>query len=158
VVVSQDQYMHYLNQLEKTPAKLVQMTAQLNSELLTTRRNNKWSINENIGHLLTIESLWIARLDDFVMKKPTLRPWNGTNADTEAGEFNKQRTMKIIEDFMDVRNVHIQMLKNLYSKSEELKSFHEDKQKQISLAEHVEMMEEHDQLHLTTIENCIQAL
>lgn len=153
---SPDHYLQSLKILENTPSTLRHWTKDLPAELATQRRNQKWSINENIGHLLTMESLWIARLDDFVLHKPTLRPWNGTNTDTEAGEFNRQRTSKIIDDFEEIREVHKHMLLQLQAKSMDLKSLLEAQNEIITLADHTTMMAAHDQHHLKTIQNLIE--
>ncbi len=145
------QYKENLDFLGNSPASIRAIISGKSENELTSKPDGKWSINEHIGHLLTMESLWIARLDDFVLGKSILRPWNGTNSDTDAGEFNKQRSGKILEDFESIRFVHIGALQKLESKSTELKCFHERLQRDLNLADHVLFMKEHDEHHLQII-------
>lgn len=88
-----------------TAEQINDLIREVSVHKLTTKPDHKWSVNEHIGHLLTMESLWIARLDDFVLGRETLRPWNGNNSDTEAGAFNRQRAAKILEDLTTSGNL-----------------------------------------------------
>jgi len=132
---------------------LKNLISNISEDKAELKPDQKWSIKEHVGHLLTIESLWIARLDDFAMGKATLRPWNGTNADTDAGEFNKQRLPKIFEDFESIRSAHVKMIEFYLPKQDELSSFHEGKQKKMTLRDHIEVMANHDRQHIDIIKN-----
>jgi uncharacterized damage-inducible protein DinB len=153
-----DHYEELLLALENSCARIEKLLKGFTDDQLEIRHENKWSVKENIGHLLTIESLWIARLDDFVMKNPSLRPWNGTNADTDAGEFNRQRAAKILEDFADIRSTHTRMLRHLNEKRNELECFHDKFNQKLSLADHVYIMSEHDETHIQRITEILQAI
>ncbi len=107
------------------------------SDHLRHKPGGKWSIHEQAGHVLPIESLWIARLDNIVMKSETLWSWNGTNADTDAGNFNEQRIVKILEDFTDDRKVHTEMLWKMDDSASSLKCFHTRIGQPFTLADHV---------------------
>ena len=101
---------------------LKNLISNISEDKAELKPDQKWSVKEHVGHLLTIESLWIARLDDFAMGKATLRPWNGTNADTEAGEFNKQRLAKIFEERDNAASLGLQ-LKRLYPGTPEYQQY-----------------------------------
>ncbi|MBX7053268.1 MAG: DinB family protein, partial [Flavobacteriales bacterium] len=146
----QDVYDDHLQILKTTPERIHELIAGIPAEKLILRTDGKWSVNEHIGHLLTMESLWIARLDDLVLGHKNLRPWNGTNEDTEAAGFNRQRTGKILEDLEDIRLPHYTMLQKLKDKSGEISAFHERLQTRINLADHVMFIATHDQHHLNT--------
>lgn len=134
---------------------LKNLISNISEDKAELKPDQKWSIKEHVGHLLTIESLWIARLDDFAMGKATLRPWNGTNADTEAGEFNKQRLAKIFEDFESIRSAHVKMIEFYLPKQDVLSSLHEGKQMKMTLRDHLEVMANHDRQHIDIIKNRI---
>jgi uncharacterized damage-inducible protein DinB len=144
-----------LQVLSGTAGKMQAITQGRDIEKLRQRIDGKWSVNEHAGHLLTMESLWIARLDDFVLGRTTLRPWNGTNADTEAAEFNRQRLGKIISDFAEIRSNHLQLLKKYQPAFLTMQAFHERLQRTLTLADHLHFMAEHDRHHLSTIEKLI---
>jgi uncharacterized damage-inducible protein DinB len=144
-----------LQLLSGTAEKMHALVHRSDPEKLRQRVDDKWSVNEHAGHLLTMESLWIARLDDFVLGRPTLRPWNGTNADTEAAEFNRQRLGKIISDFAEIRASHLQLLEKFRPAFLSMQAYHERLNRTMTLADHLYFMAEHDRHHLSTIEKLI---
>lgn len=146
------------NALLENILTLKNLVSNLSEEFAEQKPQSKWSIKEHVGHLLTIESLWIARLDDFALGKETLRPWNGTNADTDAGEFNKQRLAKIFEDFESIRQAHVKMIEFYLPKQDELSSFHEGKQMKMTLRDHLGVMANHDLQHIDIIKNRINQI
>lgn len=137
--------------LRETPIILADLVKKLDKTLLVAKPEEKWSIQEHAGHLLTIESLWIARFDDFVLGKPFLRPWNGTNADTDAGQFNLQAISQILDDFASIRNAHMNLLEKYLPKQDEMTCHHQGKGIDLTLRAHLEMMLKHDQDHLEII-------
>src|SRR6476619_190631 len=54
-----------VERLRGTPARLEERLRGLDTVTRTARVDGKWSIQENAGHLLDLEPLWAARLDDF---------------------------------------------------------------------------------------------
>lgn len=144
-----------MEELRKTPEKLRQLVTGADPEMLVQKHDGKWSVHEHAGHLLTMESLWIARLDDYILRRETLRPWNGTNADTEAALFNRQRLGKIIDDFSEVRNSHLNYLKQFVHLASDYSSYHERLQQHMTLADHLYFMVEHDHHHLASIKKTI---
>ncbi len=152
----EDAAMNYdrnVSTLNDTVKIFLEMIADIPAEKLKLKPSGKWSINEHARHLLTMESLWIARLDDFVMGSKTLRPWNGTNADTDAGGFNQQRIRKVLEDFRDVRSAHTQMLLDFSNKSKSYQCYHERLEHSMTLADHVHFIVAHDLHHLQIVRN-----
>jgi uncharacterized damage-inducible protein DinB len=142
--------------LGKTPDQIRQLVIDQEADFLKQTHHGKWSVHEHVGHLLTMESLWIARLDDFVLGKETLRPWNGTNADTDAALFNRQRLGKIIDDFSEVRINHLNFLQQFLPKATNYLSYHERLQQTMTLTNHLYFMVKHDLHHLSAIEKIIE--
>ena len=58
----------------ETPERLRNAVDQLPKEILTRRRGDTWSIQENVGHLLDLEPLWDRRLDDYDASAQVLHP------------------------------------------------------------------------------------
>ncbi|MFM9986816.1 MAG: DinB family protein [Flavobacteriales bacterium] len=138
--------------LKETPSRLHELVSNLPAEVLVHKPNDKWSIQEHIGHLLCIESLWIARLDDLVLGHESVRPWNGTNADTDAARFNEQNIISILRDFRNIREMHTTMLSEMEEKAEILVANHPGNNKKLRLVDHVWMMLNHDQHHLEILQ------
>lgn len=144
--------------LSATADQIKSMIVNRATEQLRHKPGGKWSIHEHAGHLLTIESLWIARLDDFVMKSETLRSWNENNTDTDAANFNEQRIVKILQDFTDIRKVHTEMLQEMEASATSLTCCHTRLGRTFTLADHVYFMTEHDLHHLQIIRHQLDAI
>jgi uncharacterized damage-inducible protein DinB len=144
-------YSKQLDRLECTPADLACLLENASSEVLLAKPLGKWSVHEHTGHLLTMESLWIARLDDFVMEREFLRPWNGHNEDTDAADFNRHRLGKLMEDFTQIRLAQVKMLRTLASVAETITARHDRLDRTMRLVDHVYFIAEHDAHHLAAI-------
>lgn len=144
-------YQLVMERIEGTPLRLARKLEGKTNELLMRKPGGKWSAQEHAGHLLTMESLWIARLDDYVLKHETLRPWNGTNADTDAALYNLHNIEKILEDFASIRVSMTTMLRKYTPQAETMISFDPRLQVPMRLLDHAWIIAEHDDHHLATI-------
>ena len=54
-----------IERLRGTPARLEEIIGRLPAELLTQKPDHGWSIQENVGHLIEVETLHVGRLDDY---------------------------------------------------------------------------------------------
>src|SRR5512143_1463508 len=61
-----------LERLRGTPARVEDRIREIEPPALTARDGTSWSVLENVGHLLQVEALWAARLDDFEAGRPEL--------------------------------------------------------------------------------------
>jgi hypothetical protein len=52
--------------LRGTPARLEETLRGRSHERLTKKPQEKWSAQEHAGHLLDLEPLWLARVEDYV--------------------------------------------------------------------------------------------
>ena len=59
-------------------------------DLLKIKKKNEWSIQENVGHLITVDDLFIGRLVDYESGAKSLRP-----ADVYGKATNKQITIQM---------------------------------------------------------------
>jgi len=59
-------YPNLLARLRGTPARLDEIFHGRSAKLLTRKPDEKWSAQEHAGHLLDLESLWLARVGDYV--------------------------------------------------------------------------------------------
>ena len=70
-----EQYPNVCVRLWGTPARLEEMLREVmtNAEVFVGKpRNASWSAQEHAGHLLDLEPLWMARVDDFLSGRDTL--------------------------------------------------------------------------------------
>ena len=58
--------------LRGTPPRMEEMLRGISPAILRTKPGEKWSAQEHAGHLLDLEPLWLARVDDFLKDGDTL--------------------------------------------------------------------------------------
>src|ERR1700722_16791265 len=69
-------YPEIIERLRGTPARIEERLSDVPPALLTRRDGDKWSIQENIGHLLDLDELFAGR---------SLRDWNRSRPNTSTG-------------------------------------------------------------------------
>jgi uncharacterized damage-inducible protein DinB len=146
-----------LDRLNDFPHVVADLILHLDQKELQKRDEKAWSIQEHVGHLLAMESLWIARLDDFVLNRSVLRPWNGHNNDVRAAQFNQQKIKAMCRDFVEVRSAMVTFTKDLMQTGQSFVAFHEGQNRDFSLNDQVAFIAEHDAHHLQIIQYLIHA-
>ncbi len=100
-----------LERLIGTTPRLRSMTANFPDRLASTRNNGKWSIKEQIGHLLDLEDLHIRRLEELAEHRPELTPADMQNKQTENANHNDDSIESLINQFEAKRNTFVNLLK-----------------------------------------------
>lgn len=70
--LSQDGYYRILKKLSENPDKISKLVSSLPEDVLIRKIDNRWSIKENVGHLIDLEELHDGRIDDFIEGKEKL--------------------------------------------------------------------------------------
>src|ERR1051325_4748252 len=96
-------YANVVERVRGTPARLEDLTRGLTSEVLTRRDADKWSIQEQAGHLLDLEELGMRRLDDFEAGRETLTAADMTNQKTHEANHNANSIDHILGAFRKER-------------------------------------------------------
>ena len=60
--------------LRGTPARLEEVLGSCSDSVLIRKAQDKWSAQEHAGHLLDLEPLWLARVEDYVTASDQLTP------------------------------------------------------------------------------------
>ena len=92
-----------LARLRSTPARIEAALDGAAPEALTRRVGDAWSIQENVGHLLDLESLWEQRLDDFDAGATVLHPADLNNRKTHDANHNARRIDELLREFSAAR-------------------------------------------------------
>ncbi len=145
-------YPNIIERLRDTPLRLRNKLEGLSQEVLTDDSHEGWSMQVHAGHLLTLESLWLGRLDDFYQKNETLRAWNPTNEETELAGFNLQSTESILQGFDEVRSGMVGVLERFKGQEEHMISNHPRLKTPMRLLDLVYFIAEHDDHHLASIQ------
>lgn len=144
-------YTEFLEILRATPLKLATLVEGLSQMDLTRRDADNWSIQENVGHFLTSESLFTGRLDDYLEGAEILRPARFEDNPTDKALFNKQVVLEILQDFRQERQTYIQRLDALNPDDFGMQALHPRLNKPMRLCDMLLFHAKHDQHHLLRV-------
>ena len=100
-------YLDLLETLAAAPERLAGLLDGMLSGELTSSRERSWSIQENAGHLTTVEDLFVGRLDDYDNGAKELRAADMSNRKTGQARHNDADIAEIIAGFRDVRGSYV---------------------------------------------------
>lgn len=101
-----------IERLKGTPIRLKDKISKIREVYLTVKFEDKWSVLENIGHLIDIEPIWEGRLDD-ILRNKKLRPADLTNKKTDLANHNNRNVEELLHEFTEARNSIINKLEVL---------------------------------------------
>ena len=151
-------YPNLVERLRGTPARLEERLRGRNVATLTTRLDDRWSIQENAGHLLDLEALWSARLDDFEAGVNRLRPADLGNRATDGANHNAGVIADVLVSFRRARESMVRRL-DAYDDAFIVRSaLHPRLNQEMRVIDHVLFVAEHDDHHLATITALLREL
>lgn len=137
--------------LRGTPARLEDLLRQADDFMLRTREDGTWSILENVGHLLDLEGLWIARVYDFSAGKSQLTPTDLENRQTDRAQYNAQTAELVLKSFRDARLRLLSTLAETPESAYQSSILHPRLKVPMRLIDHLLFVAEHDDHHLARI-------
>lgn len=144
-------YVEFLQFLRETPARLEAAVKLLPREVLIRRDWDSWSIQENVGHFLATESLFLGRLDDYENNAPVLRPARFEDNPTDQASFNNKDIFWILNQFREQRRRYITRLDGIQPEDLEKAILHPRLNKPMRLCDMLLFHMEHDRHHLARI-------
>ena len=145
---------HYPNvciRLRGTPARLEDLLRNCSRELLTTKPNGKWSAQEHAGHLLDLEPLWRARVDDYLNGGTVLTAADLNNSKTSNANHNSHPLEEIQAGFRNARLELVNHIEGVQPKLFGRSLVHPRLKKPMRLVDHLYFVAEHDDHHLGII-------
>src|SRR5437588_12863802 len=103
-------YPNVVERVRGTPARLEDLTRGLSPEILTRRDGDKWSNQEQAGHLLDLEPLGMNRLDDFEAGREALVAADMQNRKTHEANHNADTIENILATFRAERTEFVRRL------------------------------------------------
>ena len=146
-----ERYPHLLERLRGTPSRVEQIARSLSPHVLIKRDGETWSIQENIGHLADLESLFTGRLDDFEAKAQELRAADMTNRKTHEAMHNARPINDVLDEFRALRHQIIARLEALSPAGFSNTARHPRLQKPMRIVDMLLFHAEHDDYHLERI-------
>ena len=148
-----EQYPNVWVRLWGTPARLEEILHKVmtNANVLVSKPQEKWSAQEHAGHLLDLEPLWMARVDDFLSGRDTLAVADLGNRKTHEANHNARALAEILTGFRTARLRLVEHLGTLEPDVFVRTILHPRLKRPMRLVDHLYFVAEHDDHHLAKI-------
>jgi uncharacterized damage-inducible protein DinB len=144
-------YLNLCMRLRGTPARLEELLRGCSGELLTRKPREKWSAQEQAGHLLDLEPLWMARVDDYAAGRSELTVADLSNRGTDEANYNARQAADILAAFRTARLRLVDRVSGLDPALYARSMLHPRLRKPMRLVDHLYFVAEHDDHHLAKI-------
>jgi len=146
------EYVDFLEFLNQTPDKVEKLIESVPDDVLTKKDGESWSIQENAGHLLSADSLFLGRLEDYLANAEILRSADVSGDRTNRASYNEKNLKDILQKFKIIRNEFMSRLEELKPEDFEKVAHHPRLNKPMRLCDMLHFQMEHDRHHLSRIE------
>jgi hypothetical protein len=153
-----EQYPNLCVRLRGTPARVEEIVRGIDREVLVRKPggNEKWSAQEHAGHLLDLESLWMARVDDYLAGASQLTVADLSNRKTDQAQHNQRFVGEILADFRNARFQMVSRIEGIDPANFARTLLHPRLKTPMRLVDHLYFVAEHDDHHLARIWGLIQ--
>ena len=149
-------YPEMIERLRGTPARLADRVKLIAGEILTRRDGERWSIQENAGHLLDLESLFKQRLDEYLAGAKVLQAADMSNRKTYEADHNQVLMKTILTNFCAQRTQVVDRLDGLDLETFAAVAHHPRLNVPMRLVDMLFFQAEHDDFHLARISELIR--
>jgi len=146
-----EQYPNLCVRLQGTPARLEELLRNVPREVLVRRVGEKWSAQEHAGHLLDLEPLWMARVEDFVRGGSELTAADLKNRKTHEANHNARALGEILVEFRAARLRLMDRVREFQPGLLARSMLHPRLKQPMRLVDHLYFVAEHDDHHLARI-------
>ena len=140
-----------IERLRGTPARLEERTHALPAAVLSARQEDRWSVQENIGHLVDLEPLWLRRAKQIFANETELAPSDLANRRTHEANHNARRLDDLLAEFRDLRAQFVALLLTADRAALERTALHPRLRTPMRLIDLVLFVADHDDHHLAAI-------
>ncbi len=140
-----------------TPARVEERVRGVAPAILTRRVGDTWSIQENVGHLLDLEPLWLTRAKQLAAGEQVLAAADLDNRKTHQANHNAFPLASLLEAFRRERGRFVSVLEAADAAVLERTALHPRLQTPMRLIDLVVFVAEHDDHHLARIGELVRA-
>jgi uncharacterized damage-inducible protein DinB len=137
--------------LRGTPARLEETLRGRSRKLLIGKPQEKWSAQEHAGHMLDLEPLWLARVEDYVAGSAQLTVTDLQNRKTDEANHNARPLEQILAEFRTARERLLKRVDELDPSLFARSIPHPRLKTPMRLVDHLYFVAEHDDHHLARI-------
>ncbi len=154
-----EQHPNLCARLRGTPARLEEIVSAVDRVVLVKkpRENDKWSAQEQAGHLADLEPLWMARVDDYLTEASQLTVADLSNRKTSEAQHNRRPIEEILAEFRGARLRLVSRVEKINPAIFARASLHPRLKTPMRLVDHLYFVAEHDDHHLAHIWELINA-
>lgn len=145
-----------IERVRGTPARLEDRVKSVAPEIWTKRDGERWSIQENAGHLLDLESLVSGRLDEYLAGAKALHAADMSNRKTYEADHNQVSMESILKNFRRQRLQLVERLDDLAPETFAAVAHHPRLNVPMRLVDMLFFQAEHDDFHLARISELIR--
>ena len=149
-------YPEIIERVRGTPARLEDRVKSIAPEVLTKRDGDRWSIQENAGHLLDLESLFRQRLDEYLAGAEVLHAADMSNRKTYDADHNQVLLQTILSSYREQRSELVTRLDGLAPETFAAVAHHPRLNVPMRLVDMLFFQAEHDDFHLARISELIR--
>lgn len=140
-----------VERLRGTPARAEELTRGVSTRRLTKRVDGRWSAQENVGHLVDLERLWLLRVEDLLAGRPRLSPADLQNRATTEADHNARELGAILTELRAARGRFVGALEAMSHDLWARSSLHPRLESPMRTIDLAFFVAEHDDHHLATI-------
>jgi uncharacterized damage-inducible protein DinB len=140
-----------LERLRGTPARLEELTRDAEPPVLRRHDGQTWSALQNAGHLVQVEGLWSARLDDFEARREVLTGARFERGRVDQAGFDDQPLASLLAAFRAARAHLVARIEGLPEEQHEHRALHPRLQQSIRVLDLMVFAADHDDHHLARI-------
>jgi hypothetical protein len=143
----------HLEEAEKSPKQIAAAVSGLPDKTLRYKpAPDKWCILEILGHLADIEVVYAYRIRQMLAdKKPVIAPMDGDDWARNLG-YTETPPAELVALYGLNRHANLRLLRRLKPADLGKSAFHPELQREVTVAEIIEMMSVHGNGHLHQIE------
>ncbi|HEX5131640.1 MAG TPA: DinB family protein [Candidatus Krumholzibacteria bacterium] len=145
------EYPAIVERLRGTPARVEAAVRYVPEPILTARAGDAWSAQENIGHLLDLEPLWLARAREILAGAKELSAADMSNGRTYAAGHNARSVVAIGAELRVARNNLVALLDGVTDADVSRGALHPRLRRPMRLIDLCFFVAEHDDHHLAIV-------
>jgi len=154
-----DQHPNLCARLRGAPARLEEIVRAADHDVLICKpgEDDKWSAQEHAGHLLDLEPLWSARVDDYITEASQLTVADLSNRKTHEAQHNRRAIDEILGEFRSARSRMVSRVEKIDPGIFARTALHPRLKTPMRLVDHLYFVAEHDDHHLAHMWELINA-